>query len=132
MGRRTIPPLAAVVGGLLAGAVGTVCMDAVRYRRYRRGGGTDSPMAWEVAPVGSWGKAPAPGPGAKRVIEGFTQREIPDRWAFPISTVMHWGYGSSAAAGYGILVGSLHKRSPLYGLPFGAAVWLSGYLILPG
>ena len=61
----------------------------------------------------------------------FTQREIPDRWAFPISTVMHWGYGSSAAVGYGILVGSLRKRSPLYGLPFGAAVWLSGYLILP-
>jgi hypothetical protein len=131
MGRRTITPLGAVVGGLLAGAVGTVCMDAVRYRRYRRAGGTDSPMAWEFAPVESWDKAPDPGTVAKRVIEGFTQREIPDRWAFLISTVMHWGYGSSAAAGYGILVGSLRKRSPLYGLPFGAAVWLSSYLILP-
>jgi len=131
MGRRTITPLGAVVGGLLAGAVGTACMDTVRYLRYRRAGGTDSPMAWEFPPVETWDKAPDPGQVAKRVIEGFTQREVPDRWAFLISTVMHWGYGSSAAAGYGILVGSLRKRSALYGLPFGAAVWLSGYLILP-
>jgi hypothetical protein len=37
MGRRTITPLGAVVGGLLAGAVGTACMDTLRYLRYRRG-----------------------------------------------------------------------------------------------
>jgi hypothetical protein len=131
MGRRTITPVGAVVGGLLAGAVGTVCMDTVRYLRYRRAGGTDSPTAWEFPPVETWDKAPDPGLVAKRVIEGFTQREVPDHWAFLISTIMHWGYGSSAAAGYGILVGSLRKRSAVYGLPFGAAVWLSGYLILP-
>jgi hypothetical protein len=50
---------------------------------------------------------------------------VPDQYGHAL------GYGSSAAAGYGILVGSLRKRSPLYGLPFGAAVWLSSYLILP-
>jgi hypothetical protein len=44
---------------------------------------------------------------------------------------MHWGYGSSAAAIYGILAGSLRKPSPLYGLPFGAAVWAFGYVVLP-
>ena len=131
MGKRTIPPLAAVVGGLLAGAVGTVCMDTVRYQRYRRAGGTDKPLAWEFPPVETWEKAPDPGQVAKRVIEGFTQRELPDRWAWLTSTVMHWGFGSGAAVGYGILVGSLRKRSPLYGLPFGAAVWITGYLVLP-
>jgi hypothetical protein len=31
-------PLAAVAGGLLAGAVGTVCLDTVQYLRYRRTG----------------------------------------------------------------------------------------------
>ena len=36
-------PLAAVVAGLLAGAKGTVCLDAVHYLKYRRAGGTDSP-----------------------------------------------------------------------------------------
>ena len=131
MGRQPITPLAAVVGGLLAGAVGTACMDTVRYLRYRSAGGTDSPLAWEFPPVENWEKAPDPGKVAKRVIEGFTQRELPDRWAWLTSTVMHWGYGSAAAAGYGVLVGSLRRRKPLYGLPFGAAVWLTGYLVLP-
>ena len=36
-------PLTAVAAGLLAGAVGTVCLDAVHYLKYRRGGGTDGP-----------------------------------------------------------------------------------------
>ena len=124
-------PFAAVAGGVLAGVVGTVCLDAVQYVRYRRKGGQDSPLAWEFAPVETWDKAPDPGQVAKRVIEGFTGRELPDRWAFLTSTVMHWAYGSSAAAGYGILAGSLRRPLPVYGLPFGAAVWLTGYAVLP-
>jgi hypothetical protein len=124
-------PFAAVAGGVLAGVVGTVCLDAVQYVRYRRKGGQDSPLAWEFAPVESWDKAPDPGQVAKRVIEGFTGRELPDRWAFPVSTAMHWAYGASAAAGYGIVAGSLRRPLPVYGLPFGAAVWLTGYAVLP-
>jgi uncharacterized membrane protein YagU involved in acid resistance len=98
---------------------------------YRKAGGADSPLAWEFPPVENWEQAPDPGKVAKRVIEGFTQRELPGRWAWLTSTVMHWGYGSAAAVCYGILVGSLRRRNPLYGLPFGAAVWLTGYLVLP-
>ena len=89
------------------------------------------PLEWEFGPVDSWADAPDPGKVAKRLIEGFTQRELPDRWAWPISTAMHWGYGSSAAAAYGILAGSLRDPNPLYGLPFGAGVWAAGYVILP-
>ena len=44
---------------------------------------------------------------------------------------MHWGYGSSAAALYGILAGSRRAPDPLYGVPFGAAVWATGYVVLP-
>ena len=124
-------PLAAVVGGTLAGVVGTICLDTVWYLRYRRGGGRMSPLEWEFGPVDSWDHAPDPGKVAQRVIEGFTQRKLSDRWAWPISTAMHWGYGSSAAAAYGILAGSLRDPDPLYGLPFGAAVWATGYVILP-
>jgi hypothetical protein len=91
-------PLTAVAAGLLAGAVGTVCLDAVQYLKYRRGGGTDSPVAWEFAPVENWESAPDPGQVAKRVIEGFTQRKLPDRSAWLISTIAHWGYGSAAGA----------------------------------
>ena len=124
-------PLAAIVRGLLAGAIGTVSMDTVRYVKYRRGGGQDSPLAWEFAPVDSWEQAPDPGQVTKRLIEGFTQREIPDRWAWLTSTLTHWAYGSAAGALYGVLAGSMRRPHALYGLPFGATVWVSGYVVLP-
>jgi hypothetical protein len=45
--KNPMTPLAAVVVGLLAGAAGTVCLDAVHYLKYRRAGGTDSALAWD-------------------------------------------------------------------------------------
>ena len=133
MRTRTHPitPLAAVAKGLLAGGVGTVSMDTVRYVMYRRAGGKAGPLAWEFAPIETWEQAPDPGQVAKRVIEGFTQRELPDRWAWPVSTIAHWSYGSAWASLYGVLAGSLRRPHALYGLPFGTAVWISGYLVLP-
>jgi uncharacterized membrane protein YagU involved in acid resistance len=44
---------------------------------------------------------------------------------------MHWAYGSGAAAAYGVLAGSLRRPHAAYGLPFGAAVWVAGYALLP-
>jgi len=129
--KHSMTPLAAVAAGLLAGAAGTVCLDTFWYVRYRRAGGKDSALAWEFPKVDSWGKAPDPGKAAKRLIEGFTQRELPDRWAWLTSTVAHWSYGSAAGALYGILAGSLRRPHALYGLPFGAAVWATGYIVLP-
>ena len=49
--KNPLTPLAAVAAGLLAGAVGTVGLDTVHYLKSRRAGGTDSPLAWEFAPV---------------------------------------------------------------------------------
>jgi hypothetical protein len=129
--KRPITPLAAVAGGLLAGAVGTVCLDAVHYLKYRRAGGKDSPLAWEFAPVESWDKAPDPGQVAKRLVEGFTQRELADRWAWLTSTIAHWSYGSLAGAAYGVLAGSLRSPRPVYGVPFGAAMFANDYIALP-
>jgi hypothetical protein len=130
-GKHCLTPLAAVAGGLLAGVVGTVCLDTVQYLRYRRARGTENPLAWEFAPVPTWEQAPDPGQVARRVIEGFTRKKLSDRWAFPVSTAMHWAYGSSAAALYGIVAGSLRRPHAAYGLPFGASVWAAGYVILP-
>ena len=53
--KNPMTPLGAVVAGLLAGAAGTVCLDAVHYLKYRRAGGTDSPLAW----TGSVSKSPS-------------------------------------------------------------------------
>jgi hypothetical protein len=130
-GKHPITPLAAVVGGLLAGVVGTVCIDTVWYVRHRAGG-DKSPLEREFGPIDSWENAPDPGKVAKRVIEGFTHRKLPDRWAWPTRTAMHWGQGSSAAALYGILAGSLREPYPPYGLPFGAAVLDHGLRRSPG
>jgi hypothetical protein len=130
-GKHSMTPIAAVIGGVLAGVVGTVCLDIVGYVRYRRGGGPKKPLEWEFAKVDSWADAPDPGRFGKLAIEGLTRRQLPDKWAWPVSTVMHWGYGSSAAAVYGIVAGSLRRPNPLYGLPFGAAVWGASYVVLP-
>ena len=70
--RHSLTPLAAVAGGIPAGAIGTVCLDAVQYLKYRRSGGTEKPLQWEFASIDSWEKAPDPGQVAKRVVEGFT------------------------------------------------------------
>ena len=129
--KNLMTPLAAMTAGMLAGAAGTVCLDAVHYLKYRRGGGTDSPLAWEFAPVESWETAPDPGQVAKRVLEGFTQRKLPDRSAWLTSTIAHWAYGSAAGAAYGILAGSLPTPHPQYGVPFGAAVFAGDYIALP-
>jgi hypothetical protein len=129
--KHPLTPLAAVAAGLLAGAVGTVGLDAVQYLKHRRAGGTKSPLAWEFAPVDSLDTAPAPGLAARRVIEGFTQRKLSDRWAWPVSTAAHWAYGSAAGAGYGIVAGSRPAPHPWYGLPFGVAVFAGDYTALP-
>jgi hypothetical protein len=129
--KQPLTPLAAIAAGLAAGAVGTICMDTLRYVRYRRADGKDSPLGWEFAPVDSWDKAPDPGQVGKRLIEGFTQRQLSDRWAFPVSTVMHWGYGSGAGMVYGVLAGSLRKPHAVYGVPYGATVFASDYVTLP-
>ena len=132
MGRkRALTPLGAVVGGFLAGAVGTVALDTYQYLRYRKGGGTDRPLTWEFPPVPTWDQAPAPGQVARRVIEGFTQKPLPDQSASLIAAIMHWGYGSVNGAAYGVVAGSLRRPTPETGLPFGVAVWLTGYAVLP-
>ncbi|MEU9519660.1 hypothetical protein [Streptomyces sp. NPDC048224] len=120
-----------MTAGLLAGAVGTVCLDAVHYLKYRRSGGTDSPLAWEFASVDSWEKAPDPGQVAKRVIEGFTQRRLPDSSAWLTSAVTHWAYGSMVGAAYGIVAGSLPRTSPVSGVLLGATVFAGDYVTLP-
>jgi uncharacterized membrane protein YagU involved in acid resistance len=128
---RPFTPLAAVTAGLLAGVVGTAVMDAVLYARYRRAGGKDAIATWEFPPTENWEQASDPGQVARRLIEGFTQRPLPDRWARPATIAAHWAFGSASGAAYGVVAGSLPRSRPLDGIPFGAAVWTLGYVLLP-
>jgi hypothetical protein len=91
-------PLAAVVGGLLAGVVGTVCMDAVWYIRHRRDGGKKSPLEWEFGPVDSWEDAP----GYVVLPEGGIYKPI---WEYDAKTLArdlsaHLAYGTGPGAAF--------------------------------
>ena len=60
---RPMTPLAVVAAGLLAGAVGTIGLDAVHDLKYRRARGAPGPAAWEFAPVKAPGRCSGPGTG---------------------------------------------------------------------
>ena len=123
--------LRSIIRGVEASAVGTLAMDAVLYRRYRNGGGRAAFAAWESSEgVESWEGAPAPALVAKELLERVTGHEVPPRYVRLLNNVTHWGFGLATGAGYGLIFGS--RRSKLrYGPPFGAAVWIGGYAVLP-
>lgn len=132
MTRSPMTPLGAVMRGAVAGKIGTLAMDLVWYRRYRKEGGEDSFVAWEFSSsTFTWDEAPPPAQVGKRVLEGFLQRELPDSWAGPTNNTVHWLYGAMWGAGYGIVAGSRPVLKVGHGLAFATMVWSSGYAVLP-
>jgi hypothetical protein len=133
--RRSSPadtPLGAIRHGLLAGAAGTVAMDAVWYTRYRRGGGPQRFVSWEFSSgLCTWEQAPAPAQVGKRLFEGLFQRELPARRAALVNNITHWAYGTLAAVGYAVVADSLPNPRIRYGPVFGASLWAVSYAVLP-
>ena len=124
--------LGSALRGVAASAPGTLAMDASLYRQYRRDGGDVAFPAWESSEgVASWENAPGPALVAKLLLESVSKREVPPRYARALNNATHWAFGLAAGAGYGLLLGSRHKAKVAYGPPFGAAVWASGYVVLP-
>ena len=124
--------LGSTVRGAAASAPGTLAMDASLYRRYRHDGGDAAFPAWESSEgLVSWENAPAPALVAKRLLEGVLKHELSPRYARFLNNATHWGFGLASGAAYGLLLGSRRKPKLWYGLPFGAAVWAGGYVVLP-
>ena len=124
--------LGLIIRGAGASALGTLAMDASLYRRYRHGGGDAAFPEWESSEgLVSWENAPGPALVAKKLLERVLDREVSPRYARLLNNVTHWGYGLAAGAGYGLLVGSRREPEVWFGIPFGAAVWASGYAVLP-
>ena len=48
-----------------------------------------------------------------------------------ISNVTHWMYGAACGGAYGVVAGSLKSHHTWWGLPFGAGVWSTSYVVLP-
>jgi hypothetical protein len=130
--RRGMTPLGALARGVIAGTVGTAAMDALLFARYQRDGGDSAFAAWESsAGLDSWDHAPAPAQVGKRLVEGLFQRELaPDR-ARLVNNATHWAFGLFGGVQYGLVAASLKVPRVRYGLPFGTAVWGTGYVVLP-
>ena len=121
-----------VVAGLVAGAVGTAAMDAVLYRRYRRGGGTDGAWEWESATaVVGWDGASAPGKVGQKVERVVIGGEPPDAWARPTTNLVHWATGVGWAVPYALVASATSAHPWARAVALGPAVWLSGYVVLP-
>jgi hypothetical protein len=124
--------LGSAIRGVAASAPGTLAMDASLYRRYRHEGGDEAFPGWESSEgLTSWENAPAPALVSKKLLEGALEHDVPPRYARFLNNATHWGFGLGAGAGYGLLLGSRRTPRIWYGLPFGAAVWASGYVVLP-
>ena len=127
-----LTPAGAIGRGLVAGALGTAAMDALLYERYKRAGGESNAYNWEFsAGLTDWDEAPAPAQVGKRLVEGLFDIELPPKFVPLVNNVTHWAFGIVGGAQYGILAASLMRPRIRYGLPFGAAVWASGYVVLP-
>jgi hypothetical protein len=125
-------PLDRILRGAVAGTLGTLAMDTLLYRRYRRGGGDAAFPGWESSEgLKSWDDAPAPALVAKRFLEHALHHEVSPRYARLLNNLTHWGFGIANGAGYGLLAGSRRNPKLSYGPPFGAAVWSGGYVVLP-
>jgi uncharacterized membrane protein YagU involved in acid resistance len=120
-----------VIRGVAASGLGTLVMDGWLYRSYRHDGGDAAFPAWESSEgLVSWENAPAPALVAKRLLESVVKHEVSPRYARFLNNATHWGFGLATGAGYGLLLGS-RKPKLWFGLPFGAAVWASGYVVFP-
>jgi hypothetical protein len=132
MGRaRGLGRIVGVIGaGKLAGAVGTLGMDALWYRRYRQGGGEDGFPAWELSTgVDSFDDAPAPARVGQHVA-GLVGVQIPDRLAGATNVYVHWvtGVGWGALAG---LLAAARVKPVRAGVAVGAAAFAASYAVLP-
>jgi hypothetical protein len=128
---RSVTPLGVVIRGAIAGAVGTVAMDAFLYARYRKGGGEQRPLEWEFGGPSTWTAVSAPAQVGRRLYEGLRQRPLDERYARLTNNIMHWGYGTSWGAALGVVAGSMRRRPILFGPAFGTTVWASSYVTLP-
>ena len=121
-----------LVGGAVAGAVGTAAMDLVLYRRYRQEDGKESFARWEfAADVMSWDDASAPGQLGLKLARRVTGRPPPERWARTTTNAVHWATGIGWGLQYGVLASRKSRHPWIRALALGPAAWLAGYVVLP-
>jgi len=116
-----------VARGLAAGVAGTAAMTGWQElsSRLRDGGGSGE---GSEPPADPWEQASTPAQVARKILSGVFDRDPPPERIPLLTNVMHWGYGTTWGAVYGLLAGSARRVRPLRsGLAFGTAVWVASY-----
>jgi len=130
--RHTTSPLTAVVIGGVAGAVGTLAMDAMQYARQRAENPKQSFWDYESgAHIEDWGDVSAPGKLGHRVANALLRKPLPPEAARPMNNAMHWAYGIAWGALYGVVNGTFRTSARWTGPLFGLVIFATDYVILP-
>jgi hypothetical protein len=109
--------------GIVAGLVGTAAMTAYQLAVAKLQG---KPLATPVPH--RWADAPAPAQVAKRAADKLGQGRRFTREDVPLLTnAMHWLYGVSWGAFYGVAAAAVRPDPVAGGLAFGTGVWGSAY-----
>jgi uncharacterized membrane protein YagU involved in acid resistance len=120
--RRKKSPAAAVLQGLAAGAIGNGVFTL--YQRFAQDGGEAQ------EPPKDWSDAPAPAQVGRRVAEGVFQQEVPVDKAGLVTQVVHWLYGTTWGAFYGLVQESV-EQPVVSGVALAGAVVATDYTLLP-
>lgn len=117
--------------GAVGGALGTLAMDLVWYRRFRKGGGSQAFIDWETSD-GTYGyeDAGAPARTAKAMAD-MVGVDLPDSSARLANNVVHWVTGIGWGKAHGIAAGALSTASPLLGIGTACVAWATSYAVLP-
>jgi hypothetical protein len=127
--RKQRSALTGVALGLAAGAAATGVMTAYQEAVSRARG--KSQLREQAKEPRTWAEAPAPAQLAKRVSEGLFSRRVTKKQAPAVTAAMHWAYGTSLGALFGLVQSRARPPAALHGLAFGTAVWAWAYLMLP-
>lgn len=119
-----------LLGGAAAGAVGTLAMDLVWFRRSRQDGNDQSFPDWELSEAESFDDAGAPGRVGQRAAAAVGV-DIPEQQAGTTTDVVHWLTGSGWAIAGSLLASFTGLHPFAAGLASGVAAFSGAYTILP-
>ena len=121
----------AAARGAVAAVAGTLAMDLLWYSRYRRDGGDDRFLDWELsAATTGFGDAGSPAQVGRRIVKDLFHVRLPDEAAALTNNVVHWATAVQWGALYGLATRS-SSSSPLRGAALGTVAWSTSYVVLP-
>lgn len=125
-------PLGAIARGMAAGVIGTGAMTVAQElaAKLQSSGDDEQQSEEQQSPQDPWEEASMPAKVGRRISEGVFHQKVPPERIPLLTNAMHWAYGSGWGAIYGLIEGTLDRRSLRRGVFFGAGVWAMSYVQL--